>query len=179
MIFRRRVVSKSVLRREIAKLILDLKQLHKRVFFYRSRLESKIMNYEERLKYVSSEDIANAIRRNIEMYSNALKVIMRIEAVLELMIVKLDTLGMLNITFKEIALMKKVLENVREMSKGIPDISLIVEDMSERAGDLLDYMPETPSSSLNIYVSSEASKILEDASKVAESRLRESASTGL
>ena len=158
------------MRREVAKLIIDLKQLHRRAFYYRSRLENKILNYRERLRYAEDPALKEEILRNIEMYKKALEVITRIEAIFEIMIVKLDTLGLLNVTVKEIALIKEVLNNVRRMSKGIPDISLIVEDIIERAGDLLTYIPETRT--YTIHVSEEASQVMADAGRVAEERLK-------
>ncbi len=170
MLFRRRKVDKSSMRREVAKLIIDLKQLHRRAYYYRSRLENKILNYMERLKYVENPALRGEILRNVEMYKKALKVVTRIEAILEVMIVKLDTLGLLNVTVKEIALIKEVLSNVKSMSEGIPDISLIIEDIIERAGDLLTYIPETRT--YTIHVSEEASQVIADAGRVAEERLR-------
>lgn len=170
MFFRRRKIDKSTMRREVAKLIIDLKQLHRRTFYYRSRLENKILNYMERLKYVEDPALRGEILRNIEMYKKALEVITRIEAIFEIMIVKLDTLGLLNVTVKEIALIKEVLSNVKSMSEGIPDISLIVEDIIERAGDLLTYIPETRT--YTIHVNEEASQVIADAGRVAEERLR-------
>jgi len=169
-LFRRRKVDKSSMRREVAKLIIDLKQLHRRAYYYRSRLENKILNYMERLKYVENPALRGEILRNVEMYKKALKVVTRIEAILEVMIVKLDTLGLLNVTVKEIALIKEVLSNVKSMSEGIPDISLIIEDIIERAGDLLTYIPETRT--YTIHVSEEASQVIADAGRVAEERLR-------
>ncbi len=170
MFFGRRKVDRSTMRREVAKLIIDLKQLHRRAYYYRSRLENKILNYMERLKYVEDPALRREILRNIEMYKKALEVITRIEAIFEIMIVKLDTLGLLNVTVKEIALIKEVLSNVKSMSEGIPDISLIVEDIIERAGDLLTYLPETRT--YTIHVNEEANQVLVDAGRVAEERLR-------
>ena len=170
MFFRRRKIDRSTMRREVARLIIDLKQLHRRAYYYRSRLENKILNYRERLKYVEDPALRKEIFRNIEMYRRALEVITRIEAIFEIMIVKLDTLGLLNVTAKEIALIKEVLSNVKEMSEGIPDISLIVEDIIERAGDLLTYIPETKT--YTVYVGEEASQVLADAGRVAEEKLR-------
>ncbi len=170
MFFRRRKIDKSTIRREVAKLIIDLKQLHRRAYYYRSRLEHKILNYTERLKYVEDPALREEISRNIEMYKKALEVITRIEAIFEIIIVKLDTLGLLNVTVKEIALIKEVLSNVKGMSEGIPDISLIVEDIIERAGDLLTYLPET--GTYTVHINEEASQVLADAGRVAEERLR-------
>ncbi len=172
-IFRkRRSVDKVTLRREIAKLVLDLKRLHRMAFYYESRIEGKISNYRERLKYTEDPAVRRALVENVRMYEKALKVIARIEVALEAIVVRLDTLGLLNLSVKEVALIKEVLRRVKDMSSGIPDISLIAEDISERADNLLTYLPGHKV--YDIHVTQEANQILQDALKVAEKRVHES-----
>ncbi len=172
MIFRRKRPDKITLRRETAKVIIDLKQLHKRAFYYRSRLENKIKTYEEKLLYIDDPSLRKSVIQNIAMYKNALKVVSNIEAVLELLVVRLETLGLLGVTAREIMLIREVLAKIKGTTDWIPEISLIAEDIIERTGDLLEYFPAT--SEFIAYTSTEADKILKEAEVIAQEKLRES-----
>ncbi len=168
MLFRRKP-SKYEIRRELARVLIDLKQLHKRAFHYRSRIEGKIKEYEEKLLYATDEGMRQEYIKNISMYQNALRVISKVEATLELLIIRLETLGLLGVTAKEIILIKDVLKKIKDFTDWIPDISLITEDIMERAGDLLDYFPTPPDFSPES--SREADKILEEAEVIAKEKM--------
>ena len=175
MIFRRRKLDKSMARREMARIIIDLKQLHKRAYYYRALLESKIAENKERLSYAASDEVRSAIVRNIRMYADALKAVSYIEAVLELLIVRLETLGLLGLTVKEIVLVKEILKGIKDLTSIMPDISLISEDLKERIADLMEYFPITHS--VLVMASSEAKKIMGEAEVIAEERLSSNSPT--
>jgi len=175
LIFRRRKLDKSMARREMARIIIDLKQLHKRAYYYRALLESKIAENKERLSYAASDEVRSAIVRNIRMYADALKAVSYIEAVLELLIVRLETLGLLGLTVKEIVLVKEILKGIKDLTSIMPDISLISEDLKERIADLMEYFPITHS--VLVMASSEAKKIMGEAEVIAEERLSSNSPT--
>ncbi len=175
MFFRKRKLDKASARREMARIVINLKQLHKRAYYYRSMLESKIVQNKERLAYVEDEGLKRTIIQNIKMYTDALRAVSYVEAVLELLIVRLETLGFLGLTIKEIALVKEVLKGIKDSTSIMPDISLISEDISERITDLMDYLPVTDST-LTI-ASSEAKKIISEAEVIAKERMENNSLT--
>ena len=169
MLFRRKKLDKALARREMARVVINLKQLHKRAYYYRTMLESKIAQNKEKLAYAEDENLKRTLLENIRMYTDALKAVSYVEAVLELLIVRLETLGYLGLTVKEIALVREVLKGIKDSASIMPDISLISEDISERITDLMDYLPITDST-LTI-ASSEAKKIISEAEVIAKERL--------
>ncbi len=176
MFFRRKKLDRATARMKIAKVLIDLKQLHKRAFFYRSRLESKIRDYRNKLNYVTDPALRNSYVKSIDMYEQALKSISTVEATLELLIIRLETLGLLGTSVKELIMIKEVLKGIKGSSELIPDLSLIAEDISERVGDLLEYFPVTRE--LMITASSEAQNILREAEVVAKEKEKESLPLG-
>ncbi|MCD6324021.1 MAG: hypothetical protein J7L55_02795 [Desulfurococcales archaeon] len=166
--FRRKRLDRATARVEIAKVLIDLKQLHKRAFFYRSRLETKIRDYTEKISYISDPKLRDSYLKSIEMYRQALSAISSVEATLELLIVRLETLGLLGTSVKELLMIKEVLRNIKGSAQLIPDLSLIAEDISERVSDLLEYFPV--SRDLIVSASAEAKSIIQEAEVVAKEK---------
>ncbi len=167
-LFRKKSLDRSVARREMAKIVIDLKQLHKRAFYYRERLESKVRELKGKLPYIDDERLKKSLIENIRMYENALKVVSNIEAALELLIIRLETLGLLGMTVKEMIMIKEVLKKLRGSTEWISDLSLIAEDISERVGDLLEFFP-APQHTV-ISASAEAEKIIKEAEVIAKEK---------
>jgi hypothetical protein len=167
-LFRRKSLDRAIARREMAKIVIDLKQLHKRAFYYRERLDSKIKELEGKLPYIDDEHLRGSVLQNIRMYKNALKVVSNIEAALELLIVRLETLGLLGMTVKEMLMIKEVLKKLKGSTEWVSDLSLIAEDISERVGDLLEYFP-APQQTV-ISASAEAEKIIKEAEVIAKEK---------
>ncbi|MEM4486319.1 MAG: hypothetical protein QW116_03640, partial [Zestosphaera sp.] len=124
--------------RSIGRLIIDLKQLHKRVFFYRVKVQDNIERLQSRLTQVDEPQIRNEILNNIRIYVNLCKTLLQIEAVLEVLIVKLESLGLLNISVRDISVVKEVLTRLRSQVSEIPDVSMVVDDLIDRSNDLLE-----------------------------------------
>lgn len=164
MIFRKRP-DRALLRREVARIIYDLKHLHRRVVTYIARLERIISHYEGILKYESNQSRKNNYLTTINIYKAALKRLKAVDVILEYLTMKIETLSLLELGGREVALIKEVLPDVRKLVEGLPDISLIVEDLLERSSDLISIFPL--SQEVLVKASSDAKRILDEARAVA------------
>jgi len=173
-LFRRRRIDSKVLKRRIAEVIIDLKQLHKRAYVWRARLEERIKDYEVKLRYETIQEKRIAIANSIVMYKKALKLITNVEVALELLLLRVETLNLLRLTGSELVMIKTVLRDIKGLTEGFPDISVITEDLVERVNDLIQYLPTIESADYVITAESEAKKILEEARVIAQERLKES-----
>ncbi|MEM0014485.1 MAG: hypothetical protein QXS42_03105 [Zestosphaera sp.] len=161
--------------RSIGRLIIDLKQLHKRVFFYRVKVQDNIERLQSRLTQVDEPQIRNEILNNIRIYVNLCKTLLQIEAVLEVLIVKLESLGLLNISVRDISVVKEVLTRLRSQVSEIPDVSMVVDDLIDRSNDLLEFGINTPRESFTTPETDEVRKVLSEAEVIARERLKETA----
>lgn len=152
-----------------------MKQLHKRVFFYRVKVEDSVGRLQNRLTQVEEPQLKNEVLTNIRTYMNLHKTLLQIEAVLEVLIVKLETLGLLNVSVKDISLVKEILTKLRSQVSGIPDVSMIVDDLIDRTNDLLEFSVDSPREGLVVPEVDEVKKVLSEAEVIARERLKESA----
>ncbi len=157
--------------RNVGKFIIDLKQLHKRVFFYRSRVQENINRLQNRLAQTEEPLLKNEIIRNIKIYENLYRSLVKVEALLEVLIIKLETIGFINITTNDILVVKDVLGKMAGDVREIPDISVVVEDLVDRANDILDTFPE--SRSMLLPSVEETRKIISEAEVIAKEKLKE------
>jgi len=172
-LFRKRS-DRRILKRKIAEVIIDLKQLHKRAYVWRARLEERIRDYEIKLQYETIKEKKVALANSIAMYRKALHIITKIEVALELLLLRVETLNLLKLTGDELIMIKTVLSDIRGFTEGFPDISVITEDLVERVNDLIQYLPSFESAGYTVKAEDEAKKILEEARILAEERLKES-----
>lgn len=157
--------------RSVGKFIIDLKQLHKKVFFYRSRVQENISRLQNRLAQVNEPLLRNEILRNIKVYEGLYNSLVKVEALLEVLIIKLETIGFINVTSNDIATVKEVLSKMMGDVREIPDLSIVLEDLVDRANDILDTFPE--SRSMLLPDVEEAKKIISEAEVVAKEKLKE------
>jgi division protein CdvB (Snf7/Vps24/ESCRT-III family) len=157
--------------RSVGKFIIDLKQLHKKVFFYRSRVQENISRLQNRLAQVNEPLLRNEILRNIKVYEGLYNSLVKVEALLEVLIIKLETIGFINVTSNDIATVKEVLSKMMSDVREIPDLSIVLEDLVDRANDILDTFPE--SRSMLLPDVEEARKIISEAEVVAKEKLKE------
>lgn len=148
-----------------------MKQLHKKVFFYRSRVQENIDRLQNRLTQVNEPLLRDEIVRNIRIYESLYKSLVKVEALLEVLIVRLETIGFINVTSNDILVVKEVLNKVSGDVREIPDLSVVLEDLVDRANDILDTFPESRNLSLpNV---DEARKIISEAEVLAKEKLKE------
>ncbi|MEM0037681.1 MAG: hypothetical protein QW772_01970 [Zestosphaera sp.] len=149
--------------------------MHKRVFFYRVKVQDNIERLQSRLTQVDEPQIRNEILNNIRIYVNLCKTLLQIEAVLEVLIVKLESLGLLNISVRDISVVKEVLTRLRSQVSEIPDVSMVVDDLIDRSNDLLEFGINTPRESFTTPETDEVRKVLSEAEVIARERLKETA----
>lgn len=157
--------------RNVGKFIIDLKQLHKRVFFYRSRVQENINRLQNRLAQTEEPLLKNEIIRNIKIYENLYRSLVKVEALLEVLIIKLETIGFINVTTNDILVVKDVLGKMAGDVREIPDLSVVLEDLVDRANDILDTFPE--SRSMLLPSVDETRKIISEAEVIAKEKLKE------
>ncbi|MEM0244044.1 MAG: hypothetical protein QXM42_02270 [Zestosphaera sp.] len=157
--------------RNVGKFITDLKQLHKKVFFYRSRVQENINRLQNRLAQVEEPLLKNEIIRNIKIYENLYRSLVKVEALLEVLVIKLETIGFINVTTNDILVVKEVLNSMVGDVREIPDLSVVLDDLVDRANDILDTFPESRSVLLpNV---EETKKIISEAEVIAKEKLKE------
>lgn len=157
--------------RNVGKFITDLKQLHKKVFFYRSRVQENINRLQNRLTQVNEPLLKNEILRNIKIYENLYRSLVKVEALLEVLIIKLETIGFINVTTNDIFLVKEVLSRMMGDVREIPDLSVVLDDLVDRANDILDAFPG--SRDMLFPRVEEAEKIISEAEVIAKEKLKE------
>ncbi|MEO3992909.1 MAG: hypothetical protein QN229_01150 [Desulfurococcaceae archaeon TW002] len=148
-----------------------MKQLHKKVFFYRSRVQESINRLQNRLAQTEEPLLKNEIIRNIKIYENLYKSLVMVESLLEVLIIKLETIGFVNVTTNDILVVKDVLSKVAGDVREIPDLSVVLEDLVDRANDILDTFPE--SKGVLIPSMEETKKIISEAEVIAKEKLKE------
>jgi len=157
--------------RNVGKFITDLKQLHKKVFFYRSRVQENINRLQNRLAQVEEPLLKNEIIRNIKIYENLYRSLVKVEALLEVLVIKLETIGFINVTTNDILVVKEVLNSMVGDVREIPDLSVVLDDLVDRANDILDTFPE--SRSVLLPSVEETKKIISEAEVIAKEKLKE------
>lgn len=176
MIFNNRRTRADVLRSS-GRLIVDLKQLHKRTYYYRVRLEESMSKIKSRLEEEDNVAIKKSLEDNLKTFTKIYNTVVGIEITLEVLITRLETLGLINITSREILMLKEVLKEVMP-KEGLPnDLTLIIEDLIDRANDLLDFMPVN--NEIKVMASNEAKNIIKEAELIAKQRSEETISLGV
>jgi len=95
-------------------------------------------------------------------------------AILEVLIIRVETLTLLNLTAKDLAVIKNVVQELKRYSFNIPELSIIIEDIDDKVNDLIhDTKGGFSESSMNIVVSDDARKIINEAELIAESKLKD------
>ncbi|MEM3141837.1 MAG: hypothetical protein QW656_01285 [Zestosphaera sp.] len=148
-----------------------MKQLHKKVFFYRSRVQENINRLQNRLAQVEEPLLKNEIIRNIKIYENLYRSLVKVEALLEVLVIKLETIGFINVTTNDILVVKEVLNSMVGDVREIPDLSVVLDDLVDRANDILDTFPE--SRSVLLPSVEETKKIISEAEVIAKEKLKE------
>lgn len=147
--------------------------MHKRVFFYRSKVQESINRLQSRLSQVNEPFLRNEIVNNLRVYEGLYKSLTRMEAALEVLIIKLETLGLLNVSTKDLSVVKEVLSKLRNEVSNIPDVSMVIDDLIDRANDLLEFETGVREGAPGVTEVGEASKVLSEAEIIAKERLRE------
>ncbi len=170
MIFNKRRTRSDMLRSS-GRLIIDLKHLHKRTYYYRIRLEESMSKIKDRLKEESNVAVRKSLEENLRILTKVYNTVINVEIVLEVLITRLETLGLLNITPREILMLKEVLKEITP-AEGLPnDLALIIEDLIDRANDLLDFMPVD--NEVRVMASNEARNIIKEAEFIAKQKKEE------
>ncbi|MEM0362172.1 MAG: hypothetical protein QXD36_04555 [Sulfolobales archaeon] len=98
----------------------------------------------------------------------------KMSAILEVLIIRVETLTLLNLTAKDLAVIKNVVRELKRYSFNIPELSIIIEDIDDKVNDLIhDTKGGFSESSMNIVVSDDARKIINEAELIAESKLKD------
>lgn len=117
--------------------------------------------------------LRNEIVNNLRVYEGLYKSLTRMEAALEVLIIKLETLGLLNVSTKDLSVVKEVLSKLRSEVSNIPDVSMVIDDLIDRANDLLEFETGVREGTSGVTEVGEASKVLSEAEIIAKERLRE------
>ena len=170
MIFRRRRDKRDI-RLKYVRLLYDLKHLQSRVKIYIARLEGRIKQLEVRIREFNDKGAAREYVKLLDLYKNLINKLRIVDASLEHLMIRIETLSLLDSISLQIGMIKLLLSRVRSYVKGLPDIELIIEDLIERANELIsDFGNVKGDLNLNVEIENEVRKILEAASIAAEKR---------
>ena len=170
MIFRRRKDKRDI-RLKYVRLLYDLKHLQSRVKIYITRLEGRIKQLEVKIRRLKDKEAVREYVKLIDLYKSLINKLRIVDASLEHLMIRIETLSLLDSISLQIGMIKLLLSRVRSYVKGLPDIELIVEDLIERANELIsDFGNIKDDLNLNVKIENEVKKILETASVAAEKR---------
>ena len=170
MIFRRRKDKRDI-RLKYVRLLYDLKHLQSRVKIYITRLEGRIKQLEVKIRRLKDKEAVREYVKLLNLYKNLINKLRIVDTSLEHLMIRVETLSLLDSISPQIGMIKLLLSRVRSYVKGLPDIELIVEDLIERANELIsDFGNIKDDLNLNVKIENEVKKILETASVAAEKR---------
>jgi len=170
LIFRRRR-DKHDIRLKYVRLLYDLKHLQSRVKIYIIRLEGRIKQLEVRIRRLNDKEATREYVKLLNLYKSLINKLRIVDTSLDHLMIRIETLSLLDSISLQIGMIKLLLSRVRSYVKGLPDIELIVEDLIERANELIsDFSNVKNGLNLNIKIENEVKKILETASIAAEKR---------
>ncbi|OYT49047.1 MAG: hypothetical protein B6U85_00660 [Desulfurococcales archaeon ex4484_42] len=170
MIFRRRKDKRDI-RLKYVRLLYDLKHLQSRVKIYITRLEGRIKQLEVKIRRLKDKEAVREYVKLLNLYKSLINKLRTVDTSLEHLMIRIETLTLLDSISLQIGMIKLLLSRVRSYVKGLPDIELIVEDLIERANELIsDFGNIKDDLNLNVKIENEVKKILETASVAAEKR---------
>jgi hypothetical protein len=169
-IFKRKKWDRSRFRGNVARLLHDLKVLRGRVSYLLGKVEARIAYLEDIFKYEDRPWVKETRERELRSLKALRERMAHISAILEVLVVRFETISLLSVTARDLLIAKEVLKVLKESSGIMPELPIIIGDVEDRVNDLLGYFPK--SNELNIVAKSDASKILEEAKMIAEERLK-------
>lgn len=126
-----------------------------------------------RLSTVADPKSREELTRELAAMRNFVSTMTKLSALLEVLIVRVETLSTLGATLKDIMVVKAIVKDLRSYASVVPELSIIVEDVEDKVNDLL-HSSRGEYQSLNIseaVVNEEVKKIVEEANAIAASKL--------
>jgi len=124
-----------------------------------------------RIKGLNDKEATREYVKLLDLYKNLINKLRIVDTSLEHLMIRVETLSLLDSISPQIGMIKLLLSRVRNYVKGLPDIELIVEDLIERANELIsDFGNAKGELNLNVKIENEVKKILEAASIAAEKK---------
>lgn len=142
--------------------------------FLLSKVTSKIEVLNSRLSHPASPESSKTLVKELESLKMLAHSLARMSAILEVLIIRVETLTLLNLTVKDLAVIKNVVQELKKYSFNIPELSIIIEDIDDKVNDLIhETKGGFSESSTSIVVSDDARKIINEAELIAESKLKD------
>ncbi len=162
MIFRRRRDKYSI-RLKYVRLLYDLKHLQNRIKVYIARLEDRVERLRIKMKELNDDKVRREYVKLLNTYMNLVSKLKVVDTALEHLMLRVETLSLLDSISLQVGMIKSLLSRVRGYVKGLPDVELIIEDLIERATELMGDFGNIKIE-LNVNIEDEARKIIEAAS---------------
>lgn len=142
--------------------------------FLLSKITSKIEVLNSRLNHSGSPENSKTLVKELESLRTLAHSLAKMSAILEVLIIRVETLTLLNLTVKDLAVIKNVVQELKKYSFNIPELSIIIEDIDDKVNDLIhDTKGGFNESSMNVVVSDDARKIINEAELIAELKLKD------
>jgi division protein CdvB (Snf7/Vps24/ESCRT-III family) len=169
-IFKRKADSKY----DLVRLLYYLKLCHGRVNYLLSKVESKIESIKSRVNYLGIEGSdSKKLLKEISSLVNLARSLAKMSAILEVLITRVETLTIINLTVKDLTTIKEVVKELRNYSQSIPEISIIVEDIDDKVNDLMhEVRGSFRDSDINVVAVNDAKNIIREAELIAEEKLK-------
>jgi len=162
LIFRRRRDKYSI-RLKYVRLLYDLKHLQNRIKVYIARLEDRVERLRIKMKELNDDKVRREYVKLLNTYMNLVSKLKVVDTALEHLMLRVETLSLLDSISLQVGMIKSLLSRVRGYVKGLPDVELIIEDLIERATELMGDFGNIKIE-LNENIEDEARKIIEAAS---------------
>jgi len=162
LIFRRRRDKYSI-RLKYVRLLYDLKHLQNRIKVYIARLEDRVERLRIKMKELNDDKVRREYVKLLNTYMNLVSKLKVVDTALEHLMLRVETLSLLDSISLQVGMIKSLLSRVRGYVKGLPDVELIIEDLIERATELMGDFGNIKIE-LNVNIEDEARKIIEAAS---------------
>jgi division protein CdvB (Snf7/Vps24/ESCRT-III family) len=169
-IFKRKADS----RYDLVRLLYYLKLCHGRVSYLLSKVESKIEGIKDKVNYLGIEGSdGRRLLKEVDSLVNLAKSLAKMSAILEVLITRVETLTIINLTVKDLTTIKEVVKELRNYAQNIPEISIIVEDIEDKVNDLIhETRGSFRDSEVNIVAVNDAKNIIREAELIAEEKLK-------
>ncbi|MEM2444197.1 MAG: hypothetical protein QXD94_02740 [Sulfolobales archaeon] len=151
-----------------------LKLGYGRVNFLLSKVISKIESINSKIDYSESPEVKKSLVKELEGLQILARSLARMSAILEVLITRVETLTLLNLTIKDLAVIKNVVQELKKYSFNIPELSIIIEDIDDKVNDLIhETRGSFNESSVGVVVTEDVRKVISEAELIANSKLKD------
>ncbi len=156
------------------KLLHYLKLGYGRTNFLLSKVTSKVEAMGSKLQSSENPEVRRSLVKELESLRLLTRSLAKMSAILEVLIIRVETLTLLSLTAKDLAVIKGVVQELKKYSFNIPELSIIIEDIDDKVNDLIrETRGNFNESSVSAVVGEDVRKVIGEAELIADSKLKD------